>query len=39
MAAVTKESLIPYDLIQKHQKHRTFNTVKPNATSKKIKEM
>ena len=38
ISAVANESLIPYNLIKEHQKHRTFNTVTPNATPNQIKK-
>ena len=39
LSAVAKESLISYDLHRKHQKDISFNTVTPNATLNKAKQM
>ena len=38
ISAVANESLIPYNLKKEHQKHKTFNTVTPNATSNQIRK-
>ena len=32
ISAIANESLSPYNLINRAQKHKTFNTVTPNAT-------
>ena len=39
VSAVANESLIPITLQKKHQKHRTFNTVTPNAKANQVKRM